>query len=229
MPTSISSMAMNRICPGIPLSAGPQHPAGADRKPGMQAGTDIYRNFYELSRREAAGRDFIVHCTIRNPRGIVVAPHGGRIEPFTADVARHIAGDVLSFYEFAGVKAEGNRRLHITSHLFDEPRALEAVGGATVVLAVHGAMAKAPFVMIGGRDTASGSCLADALREKGFSIRPTGARKGGVHPLNICNRGKTGLGIQIEMGAGLRSEFMESPLKLDLFARTVRAVLVAAL
>lgn len=220
---------MTEISPPEPLAAGPHSPDGAGRKQGMQARTDIYRNFSELSRRETAGRDFIVHCTIRNPRGIVVAPHGGRIEPFTADVARHIAGDVLSFYEFAGVKTEGNRRLHITSHRFDEPRALEAVGRATVVLAVHGAMEKAPFVMIGGRDKALGRRLAGALRLKGFSIRPAGARRGGVHPLNICNRGKTGRGIQIEMGAGLRSEFMERPMKLDLFARTVRAVLVAAL
>lgn len=210
-------------------AAGPHNPSDPGRKSGIEARMDTYRNFFELSRRESVGRDFIIHCTIRDPRGIVVAPHGGRIEPFTADVARHIAGDVLSFYEFAGVKAQGNRRLHITSHRFDEPRALDAVAGATVVLAVHGAGGQTPFVMVGGRDTASGRRLADALTEEGFCIRPPGARKAGVHPLNICNRGKTGQGIQIEMGTGLRSEFIEDPLKLALFARTVQTVLVEAM
>jgi phage replication-related protein YjqB (UPF0714/DUF867 family) len=220
---------MISLSPWKPGSAAPRNVSAACRKPGRQGRIDTYRNFSELSGRELAGRDFIIHCTVRNPCGIVVAPHGGRIESFTAEVARHIAGDVLSYYAFVGIKARGNHRLHITSHRFDEPRALDVVAGAAVVLAVHGAGEEAPFVMVGGRDAARGKRLSDVLAEKGFCIRPPGLRTGGVHPLNICNRGKTKQGIQMELGAALRREFMADPLKLAVFARTVQTVLVEAL
>jgi phage replication-related protein YjqB (UPF0714/DUF867 family) len=67
-----------------------------------------------------------------------MAPHGGKIEPGTAEIAEAVAGDDYSFYCFEGIKADGNGVLHIRSHLFAEPRAMEAVESAEIVVTVHG-------------------------------------------------------------------------------------------
>ena len=98
-----------------------------------------------------------------------MAPHGGRIEPATAEVAEAIAGMDYSFYSFNGLKADGNGVLHIESHLFDEPRALRAVEKADIIVTVHGQVdRKEEFVMVGGLDDglrvdthgqARGTCL----------------------------------------------------------------------
>jgi phage replication-related protein YjqB (UPF0714/DUF867 family) len=97
------------------------------------------------------------------------------------------------------------------------------------VLAVHGLQEATAVVMVGGRNAAGGRSLAAALAQAGFTVRPPGAGLGGVHPGNICNRGKTRRGIQLELGAGLRRELSASHRKMDRFARTVRGVLAASL
>jgi phage replication-related protein YjqB (UPF0714/DUF867 family) len=190
---------------------------------------DIYRNFASLCRREVKGRDYDVHSIVRNPLGVVMAPHGGRIERFTAEVAYQIAGDLFSWYAFIGIRPRGNRRLHITSHRFDEPTALDVVAGARVVLAVHGLQQNAAIAMVGGRDAACSRQVAAALSVAGFAVRPPVSGIGGMHPRNICNRGRTGRGVQLELGAGLRRELMASRRRMARFARTVRGVLAASL
>lgn len=61
-----------------------------------------------------------------------------KIEPGTAEIAEAIAGNEHSFYCFDGIKADGKGELHIPSHLFDEPRAIEAVKCAEVVVTING-------------------------------------------------------------------------------------------
>ena len=90
---------------------------------------------------------------------MILAPHGGKIEPATTEVAEAIAGIDYSFYSFEGLKADGNGVLHIESHLFDEPRALEAIEKADIIVTVHGQVdQKEEFVMVGG--------LNDGLRSE---------------------------------------------------------------
>ncbi len=61
---------------------------------------------------------------------LVMAPHGGGIEPGTGDIADGVAGQHHSFYCFKGIKKQGNRALHITSNRFDEPLAMAMVRGS---------------------------------------------------------------------------------------------------
>jgi phage replication-related protein YjqB (UPF0714/DUF867 family) len=51
-----------------------------------------YTNFKELAAYEREGHDFRIRIELRNPRILIMAPHGGKIEPSTAEIAEASAG-----------------------------------------------------------------------------------------------------------------------------------------
>lgn len=135
-----------------------------------------------------------------------MAPHGGWIEPSTSELAEAVAGKEFSFYTFRGIRESGNHTLHLTSHRFDEPVALQAVSDADVVVAFHGERtADHSFVMLGGRRMELIRSLREALSGEGFAVRDPRPGLGGTNPRNICNRGSSGAGVQLELSEGLRS------------------------
>ncbi len=81
--------------------------------------TSFYRNFEELKEKEVEGRDYRIRKNLKDSTVLIMAPHGGKIEPGTAEIAEAIAGHDYSFYSFEGLKADRNSNLHIESHLFD--------------------------------------------------------------------------------------------------------------
>jgi phage replication-related protein YjqB (UPF0714/DUF867 family) len=83
--------------------------------------------------------------------------------------------------------------------------------------------------MVGGRDAACCRRMAAALAAAGFSVRPPVAGVRGMHPRSICNRGRTGCGVQLELGAGLRRQLNASARQMERFSRTVRGVIAASL
>ena len=53
-------------------------------------------------------------------RVLIIAPHGGRIEVGTSELAALIAADEHNLFSFEGLKPRGhNRELHITSRCFE--------------------------------------------------------------------------------------------------------------
>jgi len=152
-----------------------------------------------------------------------MAPHGGEIEPMTAPMAEAIGGTDYSFYSFEGLKASGNSVLHIESHLFDEPRALKAVEKADVVITVHGQIdQKDEFVMMGGLHTHLRSKIEHQLEGVGFQTRPPAEGLMGTDPRNICNRGKSRQGVQLEVSRKVRDLLRNDKDRLRTFAEAVR-------
>jgi phage replication-related protein YjqB (UPF0714/DUF867 family) len=183
---------------------------------------DMYRNFEELKAAEPAGAWRVVH----EPRGsavVVVAPHAGGIERGTSEVALAIAHDDLSFYLFEGLKAEANSDLHITSDRFDEPTGVELVQNTTTVVAVHGAAGQAQVVYVGGLNDSFGAKVRQKLEAAGFDVQDH-ARMQGRAPSNICNRGKSGKGVQLELTMALRKSFFKNMTKAGRQERTPRFV-----
>ena len=136
----------------------------------------------------------------------VLAPHGGRIEGRTSEIARLIAGDEHRLYLFEGLRMTGDNfdRLHLASHRFDEPRALDLISSCDTVVAVHGYAASGPDVLLGGLNEGLKREIAQALARTGFSCLTDGHRFPGRDPRNICNRGRSGEGVQIELSEDLR-------------------------
>jgi phage replication-related protein YjqB (UPF0714/DUF867 family) len=81
--------------------------------------------------------------------------------------------------------------------------------------------------MVGGLDRALAKRIAMELAKAGFEIRSPEPGMGALHPENICNRGKTGKGVQMELSQTLRDSLRKSRNKRDRFARTVRKALLA--
>jgi len=173
---------------------------------------DVYGKFAELKEVEREGVDYCL-CVVQreNSSTVVVAPHGGGIEPGMSEVARKIAEDDLSLAIFEGKKSAGNARLHITSTNFDEPRCLELVQATDSVVAIHGEGSNEPVVFLGGRDKKLGTQIRTALEGHGYKVKAhENPELQGMATANICNRGRQEAGVQLELSSGLRETFFES-------------------
>jgi len=182
-----------------------------------------YQSFKELAEHEVEGQDYRIRIELRDPSVLVMAPHGGKIEPTTGEIAEAIAGTAYSSYVFEGLKTDGNGVLHIESHLFDEPRALKTVEKAEVVITVHGQIdQKEAFIMIGGLNENLRSRIKRQLEAAGFQARPPTEGLMGTDPMNICNRGKSKQGIQLEVSRKARDLLRSDGDRLRVFAKAMR-------
>jgi phage replication-related protein YjqB (UPF0714/DUF867 family) len=192
---------------------------------------DIYQSFGELARHEAEGVDYVILAREGPASTAIIAPHGGGIEPGTADIADVIASDQHPFVAFKGIKKTGNAALHVRSDRFDEPVAVRTAKQAHGVVTIHGCRGGEDRVYVGGRDDGLKRRIIDVLNGAGFhaeeSLKP-GLE--GRSPRNICNRCLTGQGVQIEISRGLREKMFEglakrsTRKKSETFYRFVRAV-----
>ena len=168
---------------------------------------DKYHNFQELSQQEGR-RNFNVRCHARPGVAAVVAPHGGKIEPGTSEIAEAIAGADFSFYAFEGTKASHNRTLHITSTRFDEPRCRAILDLSPMVVSIHGEASTEEVVFLGGRDTNRRRRIHRSLRHSRFPVKThPNPELQGCDLRNLCNRGTSGRGVQLELSKGLRLSF----------------------
>jgi phage replication-related protein YjqB (UPF0714/DUF867 family) len=165
-----------------------------------------YGSFAELARHEIEGKDYRIEVLERAQASVLVAaPHGGMIEAGTSEIAASIAGEDCQLFCFEGLKPYGeNRALHITSHRFDHPRCLELASRSALVLSVHGCLGESRL-HVGGLDLEAAGRISQALSAAGFDVEWPSARYPGRHPSNICNRGRSGKGVQLEITYDLRA------------------------
>jgi len=183
--------------------------------------SDIYRGFDELKTHEEPDKDYIISIKDLGSPITIIAPHGGKIEPRTSDLAKNIAKDQYNYYCFEGIKNNNNGCLHITSHHFDEPCALQILSKSDVVVAIHACTGNAGLVHLGGLDKILKEVIADELEARGLNISKAHPRFQGSNPNNICNRGATKKGVQLEVTRDLRDDLP----KMDLISEAVQAAL----
>lgn len=165
-----------------------------------------YISFEELRLDNWQGYDYDVFVLDRGSPLVLIAPHGGGIEPGTTEIVLAMAGNQYSCYIFNGIRAQNNHMLHLASTNFDEPQCNELIDHAQMVLAVHGCSGMDDTIYIGGLHTHFKKFLFYRLRNIGFNVQIDGNRHAGSHPRNICNRGSSGRGIQLEISLGLRRQ-----------------------
>jgi phage replication-related protein YjqB (UPF0714/DUF867 family) len=180
---------------------------------------DTYPHFDQLRQQEQEGIDYVILHRSGRSGILVMAPHAGGIEPGTGDIADAVAAQAHAFYCFKGLKKQGNRVLHISSNRFDEPLAIQRAAEADWIVTFHGCRDLEPVVWVGGRALQRGDRIIDSLQAAGFPARRCD-RPGlhGLHPRNVCNRGRDAAGVQLEVSFGLRHL-----LFTDLFRRRVRS------
>ncbi len=166
---------------------------------------DGYRSFSHLAEKETAGTDYTIVSHHGRPELAVMAIHGGGIEPGTAEIAEAVAGEQWTFYAFKGLKSSGNAILHISSNGYDEPQGLRIATRAVNILSIHGCRGNEEAVYVGGRDLEFKKKVVAALNEAGFSaVFSDTVGQRGIDPHNICNRCRSGKGVQLEISRGLR-------------------------
>jgi phage replication-related protein YjqB (UPF0714/DUF867 family) len=159
---------------------------------------------------------------------IVMAIHGGGIEPGTSEIALAVAGyhpDTLvaaidnlglhDFWLFEGLLPSGNGKLHVTASHYDEPIATELVQNARRCISLHGCLdteanldteAKNGKIQIGGRDLELRDIVLEELKIAKIPAEiTTNPMLGGISPDNIANKTIILGGVQLEMGASYRS------------------------
>jgi len=182
--------------------------------PGMKHPSTEYECYADLAEAQVEGADFQIQIQRRAASGIaVVAPHGGAIEEGTSEIARAVAGSEFNLYLFEGLRATGSyAALHLTSHRFDEPQCLALLAGCDQVIAIHGCRGAEPEALLGGLDEELKMRIGAAIAAAGIETRLAGHRYPAVHQRNICNRGRSGAGVQIELTSALRLEQANQPI-----------------
>ena len=84
------------------------------------------------------------------------------------------------------------------------------LAGSDVVLAIHGEHSREVAVFIGGLDMKRIARMSASLSSHGFDVRAVdSAHLAGRAANNVCNRGRTGAGVQLEIAEGLRRAFFQ--------------------
>ncbi|MGE5388043.1 MAG: poly-gamma-glutamate hydrolase family protein [Hyphomicrobiales bacterium] len=192
---------------------------------------DRYDCFAALAAQEIEDVHYRIRIAARPSPIAVLAPHGGLIEPGTSEATLAIAEDVFSFYCFESLtlRARGDG-LHITSTRFDEPQALQLVRECDVAIGVHGRKngEDEASIWVGGLHEPLRDAISAALRDGGFRAKSVGEGHplAGRDPANICNRGRRGAGVQLELPRALRIRFASDPASRSSFAAAVRKALL---
>ena len=111
----------------------------------------------------------------------------------------------------------------MSSHLFDEPSCLHLLSVCRSVVSVHGCGQAGEIVLLGGRDVVLRESIGERLRGLGVDCEAAPAGLDAADPMNVCNRGRGGAGVQLEVSIALRC----SPHRA-LLVRAVREALLAA-
>ena len=164
---------------------------------------DRFDSFSSLAHEAPSDSWRRVHRETPSADTLILAPHGGDIEVGTSELAVSVAGDEHNLYCFEGLNTRCFSDLHVTSHRFDDPIALELAARAAIVVALHGCKGHRS-IYVGGRDAELIALLTTRLVEAGFPARSDNHPFPAIHPDNICNRGKRGIGAQLELTRDLR-------------------------
>lgn len=188
---------------------------------------DTYGSVTELQRHRRRGIDYDIEIRLgRNPAAAAIAPHGGRIEPTTSELAAAVAGDEFGYYSFKGLIPDSFSILHVTSHHFDEELCLSFLASHDRVVAVHGLRDGDDVTIVGGRDWELREAVTASLNASGFATHTaeSGAYSA-MDPANICNRGRAGRGVQLELPKALRDHLRGNPTDLGRYALAVQSAM----
>lgn len=189
---------------------------------------DTFPNFAALSAEMKEGQDFHIRTSEGSDRRVlIIAPHAGKIEPGTSELSEAIAGDLFSSYLLEGALSKGNHNLHITSHRFDEPQAIAALAQCSFAVGIHGRSERGDpsSTWLGGLDKELIDLLETHLAAAGFETKTNGHPFPAEEPKNVCNRGQSGKGAQLELPPDLRDELKNNSDRMKSFADAVRAAI----
>lgn len=195
---------------------------------------DHYRSFAELARENIEGKDYEILIQKTQSRVLVMAFHGGLIEPGTTELGEELSRGEFNFYSFIGKKNHDvhepsftSADLHVTSARFDEPQLLNLTSESQSCVALHGFGGDEADFCIGG---------ANAEMRKAFALKLGSTLPeyrscelccppyNGVSLKNPANRCQT-TGVQIEMSPSVRRRILADEAFKKAVAKAMKEVL----
>lgn len=179
--------------------------------PSKPDSTNKYGDFEQLENAETIDEDYTIDMQESDSNILLMAIHGGGIEPGTTEIADYLASENgYSYYSFSGIKQKGNYEMHIASTNFDEPNALEIASNSSVTLSFHGYDSEDKHTYIGGLDKELTETLKSELTDANFSVSDPPKKFAGEEKDNITNRNKNKQGVQIEISTAQREAFFKN-------------------
>lgn len=188
-----------------------------------------YNSYASLQKNEVEGVDYQIISLDQNSEITVFAIHGGFIEPTTSEIALELSQGYFNYYSFEGIKKKNNWDLHVSSHLFDEPIALEFTRKSRVCISIHGFKDVIHNrVCLGGLNINARNAIFRNLVSNGIidQSEENPCRNYKATSLkNIVNRCSEN-GVQIEVSTALRDQLRSNRGLMREFAESVRSALV---
>lgn len=184
---------------------------------------DKYQSMSQLYANEPQKHYQVSHRKHPNSPVLILSPHGGGIEALTSDLAREVAGDDFSLFDFAGRMSAGNfKNLHVTSRHYDCMLAKRLSTAASFSLSFHGCRGKdeEKITFLGGGDSVGREIVQRHLEQAGFNVEDAPPHLSGLGEDNIVNQNKRGKGIQLELTTSLRKSFISHSILKGLLNRS---------
>lgn len=189
------------------------------------AQADVYKSFQQLKARQDRNVDYRISYHNGPSSTLVMAIHGGSIEPGTSQLAKEVAKrSGADWYTFEGIKKGNNGILHITSSRFNEPIAKSLVAKSRKTLSIHGCTGSSKITYVGGRDKQLAAKVRSKLKAAGFRIGTASSHLNGNSKYNICNENKADKGVQLEISKAQRNAFFSGGTSTDTFHRYAAAL-----
>lgn len=191
----------------------------------LRGAKNKYEHFTDLQQNELEGIDYQIKSLDRQSEITIFAIHGGLIEPVTSEIAIEISQPHFNYYLFEGIKTQNNWDLHISSHQFDEPLALEFSRRSRLCISIHGFEDSLHNkVCLGGLNSRVRRSIFRQLKAEGIidqnDENPCNNYKA-TSANNIVNRCQEN-GVQIEISGALRDQLRSNRHLMKIFANAVK-------
>lgn len=176
---------------------------------------DKYNSMSQLYAYEPKSNYKLTHRARPESPVLILSPHGGAIEYPTSDLAREVAGEDFSLFDFAGRMDSGNfKNLHVTSRNYDCKYAKRLSAAAHFSLSFHGCRGKdnERVTFLGGADQVGRDIVQRHLEQAGFTVKEAPPHLSGLGADNIVNQNQRGKGIQLELSTSLRKSFVSQSI-----------------
>ena len=169
--------------------------------------TQPFRDFAAMVVETHKGQDWDLIIKDPSAAAVIIAIHGGEIEPLTSELATTIAGDDLNLYDLRGIRASNNAQLRIPMIRYQEMRLDFLLRNCRAALHIEGSPDEGQALVIGGANVRLVQDLGQALATAGFELGEPVSAPLLSSPRRFYNHCPLG-GAQIEVPQGLRAQMV---------------------
>ena len=167
------------------------------------------RSFLQIAKTAKADIDYKIIYKPGVRSYLIVAPHGGNIEPGSTELAQAIANNNYGFYVFNGLKRDSSS-VFVPSTRFDEPELMRVTKNYSTVIAVHIVPSSDRIIYVGGDYRQIVDKIIKSLADQGFQSAITPRDGSAWNRTNLVNRNTVG-GVQIEVSSAVLDDMFRGP------------------